>query len=105
METSYRKAISSDLGMEEIIGMLRAFWCRTGRDVAEPAGRIEGKVCIHLIKKHTSSTNRDIAKTSGTLTHSAAAKINESVSKRLAADKELREQIKKLEIEYSLFKG
>ena len=52
------------------------------------------KTCIHLIKKHTSATNREIALMFGNLTPSAVAKMDGSVSKKLLVDKELREDIK-----------
>lgn len=40
----------------------------------------------------------------GTLSYSAVAKISGSVSKQLAVDKELREEIKRLQVNFSFFK-
>lgn len=59
------------------------------------------KVCIYLIKRHTSATNAHIAELFGSLSYSAVAKINGNVSKKLLVDKELRDQIKRLQLKYS----
>ena len=104
-ETSHRKAISSDLGMEEIISACCVHF-GVGREEMMRSRRAESrKVCIHLMKKHTSATNREIAKLFGTLTYSAVAKINAAVSQQLAVDKELRKRMERLQLEYSFFKG
>jgi chromosomal replication initiation ATPase DnaA len=63
------------------------------------------KVCIHLTKKHTSGTNRKIAKLFETLTYSAVAKINSAVSQQLAVDKELRNRIENASIKIFPFRG
>ena len=62
------------------------------------------KACIYLIKKHTCATNREIAESFGTLSYSAVARISESASSQLAADNELREEIKRLQVNFSFFK-
>ena len=62
------------------------------------------KACIYLIKKHTCATNRETAESFGTLSYSAVAKISGNVSKQLAVDKELREEIKRLQVNFSFFK-
>ena len=63
------------------------------------------KTCEYLIKKHTSATNRQIADIFGNLSYSAVAKIDRSVSSRLATDKDLRGLIERIQVEYSLFKA
>ena len=104
-ETSHRKALRSSLGIEEILMACCDHFDVTREEARKIRRSDSRKVCIHLIKKHTSVTNREIAQMFGTLSSSAVAKINESVSKRLAVDKELRKQIKRLEAKYSFFKG
>ena len=101
-ETSHRKAMRSPLEIEEIISACCEHFGVTREDITARSRRSESrKACIHLIKKHTCATNRDIAELFGTLTHSAVAKINESLLKKLLLDKELRKHIKRLEAKYS----
>jgi chromosomal replication initiation ATPase DnaA len=63
------------------------------------------KVCVHLIKRHNGAPNREIAELFGNLSYSAVAKIDRSVSSRLAADDDLRGLIERMPAEYSLFKA
>jgi chromosomal replication initiation ATPase DnaA len=53
-------------------------------------------VCVYLIKRHTTATNREIAALFGNLSYSAVVKIDCSVSTRLAADDYLRELIERM---------
>ncbi|MCE5242944.1 MAG: hypothetical protein LLF99_07070 [Desulfobacteraceae bacterium] len=62
------------------------------------------KVCVYLIKRHTGATNREIAELFGCLSYSAVAKIDWSVSSRLATDDDLRGLIERMQAEYSFFK-
>jgi putative transposase len=104
LETSYRKAISSDFGMEEIISACCKYF-GVGRDEMMRSRRAESrKVCIYLIKKHTSATNMEIAKLFDTLTYSAVAKIAAFISRQMEVDKDLKKRVAKLQAEYSFFK-
>jgi len=57
------------------------------------------------LKKENIDVARQIADLFRTMTYSAVAQINKSVSRRLPVDKELREQIKRVEVKYSYFKA
>ncbi|SPF44949.1 hypothetical protein SBDP1_520004 [Syntrophobacter sp. SbD1] len=101
---SHSKIFRSTLGIEEIISACCEYFRVTLEEIAHSRRGQSRKACIYLIKKHTCATNREIAESFGTLTYSAVAKINGSVSKQLAVDKGFREEIKRLEVKYSYFK-
>ena len=102
---SHAKALRSTIGTEEIISACCEHFGATREDIATRNRRSEArKACVYLIKKHTCATNREIVESFGTLTYSAVAKINESVSKQMATDRGLRGQIERLEAKYSYFK-
>jgi chromosomal replication initiation ATPase DnaA len=104
-EVSRGKALRSKIEVEQVIRACCEYF-RVAREEMMRSGRSESrKICIYLIKKHTCATNREIAELFGTLTYSAVAKISGSVSKQLAVNEQLQEQIKKLEIRYSFFKA
>ena len=105
-EISHRKALRSNLGIEEIISACCEHFNVKREEITTRSLRSESrKTCIHLIKKHTSATNREIAQMFGNLTPSAVAKIDGSVSKKLLVDKELREDIKRWQRTFSFLKG
>ena len=101
---SHSKAFRSTLGLEEIIAACREYFGVTREEIVRTRRSQSRKACVYLIKKHTCATNLEIAESFGTLTYSAVAKIDASVSKQLAVDKELREEIERLEVKYSFFK-
>jgi chromosomal replication initiation ATPase DnaA len=105
-EVSRGKALRSKIDVEQIIRACCCEYFRVAREEMLRSRRSESrKLCIYLIKKHTCATNRVIAELFGTLTYSAVAKISEGISKQLAVNKQLREQVKKLEMKYSYFKA
>jgi len=104
-EVSYRKAMRSALGLEEIISACCEHFGVTREEMTRNRRSESRKACVYLIKRHTCASNPEIGQLFGSLTYSAVSKIVASVSKRLESDKYLREQIKKLEAEYSFFKG
>ncbi len=101
---SHSKALLLTLGIEEIISACCEHFGAAREEITYSRRSQSRKTCIYLIKKHTSAKNREIAESFGTLTYSAVAKINGSMMKQLAADKELREEIKRLEANFSFFK-
>jgi hypothetical protein len=102
-EIARGKMLRSTPDIEEIISACCRSFGITREDMICSRRGESRKTCIYLIKKHTSAKNREIAQLFGTLSYSAVAKINQSVSKQLAGDKELQERIRRLEVEYSLF--
>ena len=101
---SHSKALRSTLGVEEIILACREHFGVTREEITNGRRSQSRKTCIYLIKKHTCATNPEIAESFGTLTYSAVAKICGSVSKQLAVDKKLGEEIKRMEVTFSFFK-
>jgi len=104
-EVSRNKALRSTADIEEIISACCEHF-EVAREVMMRARRsLSRKACIYLIKKHTCATNREIAAEFGSLTCSAVAKIDASMSKQLAEDKGLRNEIEGFLAKYSFFKG
>jgi len=103
-EISRGKALRSKIDIEQIIRACCEYFRVPREEMLRSRRSASRKVCIYLIRKHTCATNREIAELFGTLTYSAVAKISGSVSKQLL-NKDVREQIKKLETKYSYFKA
>jgi hypothetical protein len=62
------------------------------------------KAYVYLLRKHTCATNREIGEIFRTLSYSAVAEISQGASKQLGVNCEFLEQIRALEVKYSLFK-
>lgn len=104
-ETSHRKAVRSGLEVEDIISACCEHFGVAREELIGDRSGVPRKACVHLAKKYTPATNRDIAEKFGVLTYSAVAKINASVAKQLVTDRELRKAIERLEAANSCFKG
>ena len=103
-QISHDKALRATLGMDDIISACCKYFGVTLEELKKSRRHDSRKICVYLIKKHTSATNREIAELFGNLSYSAVAKIDQSVSSRLAADKDLRLLMERMRGEYSLFK-
>lgn len=104
-EISWGKALRAIPDIEDIVSVCCAHFDVTREELKSSRRSDSRKVCVYLIKKHTSATNREIAEIFGSLSYSAVAKIDRSVSSRLATDDDLRELIERMQVEYSLFKA
>jgi ABC-type uncharacterized transport system ATPase component len=105
IETSYRKDVTTDLGMEEIIAACCEHFGIGREEMMRSKSGESRRACILLIKKHTSATNPEVAKLFGTLTYSAVAKIYAAASKQMLLDKELQEHVERIQTEYSFSEG
>jgi len=101
---SHSKALRSTLGIEKIISACCEYFGVTREEITHSRRSQSRKACIYPIKKHMCATNRETAEPFRTLSYLAVSKISGNVSKQLAVDKELGEEIERLEVNFSFFK-
>ncbi|MDD2335275.1 MAG: transposase [Geobacteraceae bacterium] len=104
-EVSHGKALRSVVGLEEIVSACCEYFEVAREEIMRNKRSEARKACIYLMKKHTSTTNREIAELFGTLSYSAVAKVSQNITQQLESDKELQKRIKGLQSKYSLFKA
>ncbi|WP_246545499.1 helix-turn-helix domain-containing protein [Pelotalea chapellei] len=104
-EVSHRKGLRTNIGTEEIIAAVCNHY---GVALAEIAGARRSQprnMLIYLLKKQSGATNAEIGEKFGGISYSAVAKISKNFSKQLIRDKALQREIKKIQQQYSIFKG
>lgn len=104
-EVSYRKALRTGTGTEEIIAAVRGHYGVTLAEIAGDRRSQARNAGIYLLKKYTEATNAKIGELFGGLSYSAVAKIHQNFSKQLAGDRELRCLIENIQKQVSIFKG
>jgi putative transposase len=94
-ETSYKKALSSTHDIEEVIRVLSLHFKMTEEQIMhEPPYRT---YAIYLSRNYTPVSNTQIGKYFGNISCSAVTKIGSRMKERIAKDRKVREEIRKIE--------
>jgi putative transposase len=100
-ETSHRRVLQAEYGMEEIDAMVSEAF----KNKMRTNGRETRKVAVYLMKKYTGATNRQIGEYMGELSYSGVAKMVERFKGKMKTDRELREKVERIEKKMSNVKG
>lgn len=104
-EVSHRKALRTSTGEEEVISLLCDHYGCTLAEISRSNRSEARNAGIYLLKKYSGATNARIGDLFGGISYSAVAKVCQSFTKNLSADKELQVRLRKLEELISTFKG
>ena len=85
--------------------MVNAAYFMTSPDEVKKGKGISRGIAIHLLKKWTAITNRQIGDLLGGLSYSAVSKVNQRFSEKLITDRSLRRTVNDITDSLSHVKG
>ena len=103
-EISYRRQLRASYSAEKVIDVVAEHFEVTRHDVMKRKGLCRS-VAIHLTKKHTGMTNREIGEYFGGLSYSAVAKVQERLLAKAGKDIRVMKTIKAISNKMSNVKG
>jgi len=103
-ETSYRTELQVAFATEQIIDSIASYFELTPEEVLKDRGDCRN-ITIHLMKKRTSVTNKQIGDLFGGLSFTAVSKANQRFIVRMKKDRKLRRRVEDLLRNMSHVKG
>ena len=103
-ETSYRTELQFAFATEQIIDSIASYFELTPEEVLKDRGDCRN-ITIHLMKKRTSVTNKQIGDLFGGLSFTAVSKANQRFIVRMKKDRKLRRRVEDLLRNMSHVKG
>ena len=103
-ETSHRRQLHVALASEQVIDTIASNFKVSPEEVLSDSGEYRS-IAIHLMKKWTSITNKQIGELFGGLSFSAVAQANSRFSRKLMNDKILRKRVEEILDKLSHVKG
>lgn len=104
-ETSYRRSLRASQLPEEVVSATCAHYGLSPEDIGSTGRNDVRKMCMYLLKKHTSAANREIGELLGGMGAATVAKAYQRFAKELADDTRLKKELKELQRKMSRVKG
>lgn len=104
-ETSNRRSLRASQLPEETVSTTCAHYGLLPEELASTARNDVRKMCMYLLKKHTSVSNREIGELLGGMGAVAVAKAYQRFAKELADDAQLKKELQELQRKMSHVKG
>ena len=104
-ETSNRRCLRASQLPEEVISTICGHYGITPEEISSVGQSKVRKMCLYLLKRHTSAANREIGELLGGMGAAAVAKAYQRVTVDLATDPRLKKGLRKLQGEMSRVKG
>ena len=103
-ETSHRRDLDNAYAVELVLESVAAYF-RASPDEVKKGKGVYRSIAIHLLKKWTSITNKQIGDLLGGLSYSAVSKVNQRFSAKLSTDRRLRRTVNDITDSLSHVKG
>jgi len=103
-DISFRRELQASYSGEEILDMVCKHFKVTPDDLKQSKG-VGRNIALHLMKKYTGMTNRQIGEHFGGLSYSAVAKAETALLQKAQKDQKLMKNIKTISNRFSNFKG
>jgi putative transposase len=104
-ETSNRRSLRASRLPEEIVSAISTHYGIAPEDISSAGQNEVRKVCLYLLKKHTSAANREIGVMLGGMGATAVAKAYQRFSNDLATDPQLKKRLNQFAGTMSRVKG
>lgn len=104
-ETSNRRSLRASQLPEEVISAISTHYGIAPEEITSAGQSDIRKICLYLLKKHTSAANREIGEMLGGMGATAVAKAYQRFTVDLATDPRLKNGLKELQVVMSHVKG
>lgn len=104
-ETSNRRSLRASRLPEEIISAICSHYGITSEEISSAGHSDVRKICLYLLKRHTSAANREIGEMLGGMGATAVAKAYQRFTDDLATDPRLKKGLNELQLVMSCVKG
>jgi putative transposase len=104
-ETSNRRSLRASRLPEEVVSAICSHYGITPEEISSAGHSDARKICLYLLKKHTSAANREIGEMLGGMGATAVAKAYQRFTDDLATDPRLKQGLNELRLVMSCVKG
>jgi len=104
-ETSNRRSLRASRLPEEVISAICSHYGIAPKELSSAGQSNVRKICLYLLKKHTSAANREIGEMLGGMGATAVAKAYQRFTDDLVTDPRLKKGLNELQMVMSRVKG